>query len=65
MYEDEITIDIDRLRADMCAERVDDYLCGGFGDSLMEASDIECASPEELVRMAMQQGINLYNYQVF
>lgn len=37
---------------------------GGFGGALMESFDIENASPEELVDMARENGIDLRRYKV-
>jgi len=56
-----MTIDIDALREDMKQECYGAFFGGGFGGALMESFDIEDASPEELVRMAQRQGINLNN----
>lgn len=64
MYQESITIDIDRLREDMKAECLGAYFGGGFGGALMEAIDIESAEPEELVEIAMSQGIDLRDYKV-
>ena len=63
MYDDEITIDIDKLRSDMHDKCMGAYLGGGFGGALIESFDVDNASPEELVRMAQQAGIDLYKYQ--
>ena len=59
-----ITIDIDRLRDDMRGECLGAYYGGGFGGALSESFDIDCATPDKLVEMAQQQGINLRKYEV-
>jgi len=64
MYEERITIDVDKLRKDMHDECMGAFFGGGFGGALMEASDIECASDAEIVEMAKREGINLRKYQV-
>ena len=40
------------------------FFGGGFGGALIEAIDIERASDEELVDMALKQGIDLRKYEV-
>ena len=64
MYEETITIDVDRLRNDMRDECLGAYFGGGFGAALIESFDIDRATPEQLVEMARNQGINLRNYKV-
>lgn len=57
-----VTIDIRRLREDLCSEDLGAYFGGGFGGALMEAFDIDNATPEELVRIAQDKGVDLQNY---
>lgn len=64
MYEEQITIDVDRLRADMKSECLGAYFGGGFGAALVEASDISSASPEKLVNMALNSGVDIMKYRV-
>lgn len=64
MYDEYITIDVDRLRGDMRDECLDAYFGGGFGVALIESFDIDRATPEQLVEMAQSQGIDLRRYQV-
>ena len=64
MYEETITIDVDRLRNDMRVVCLGAYFGGGFGAALIESFDIDRATPEQLVEMARNQGINLRNYKV-
>ena len=59
-----VTIDIDRLRDDLRSEDLGAYFGGGFGGALMEAFDIDRATPEELVKIAQDKGINLRRYVV-
>lgn len=57
-------IDIDALREDMKNDDLGAFFGGGFGGALVEASDIECASDEEVVRMAQEKGIDISKYEV-
>ena len=61
MYQETITIDVDRLRDDMRDECLGAYFGGGFGAALIESFDVDRASSEELVEMAQNQGIDLDN----
>ena len=64
MYQETITIDVDRLRNDMRDECLGAYFGGEFGAALIESFDVDRATPEQLVEMAQRQGIDLRNYQV-
>ena len=64
MYQETITIDIDRLRDDMRDECLGAYFSGGFGAALIESFDVDRATPEQLVEMAQNQGVNLRDYQI-
>ncbi len=57
-------IDVDKLREDMLNEDYGAFFVGGFGGALAESVEIERASDEELVDMALQQGIDLRKYEV-
>ncbi|MBR0455808.1 MAG: hypothetical protein IJJ01_04000 [Firmicutes bacterium] len=57
-------IDVDKLREDMRNEDLAAFFGGGFGGALVEAIDIERASDEELVDMALKQGIDLRKYEI-
>ncbi|MCI9636399.1 MAG: hypothetical protein HFG77_08395 [Hungatella sp.] len=59
-----MTIDIEKLREDLKEECLGAFYGGGFGGALMESFDIENASPEELVDMARENGIDLRRYKV-
>ncbi len=59
-----MTIDIEELREDMLQECYGAAFVGRFGGAFLEASDIENASPDELARIAQQQGIDLRRYAV-
>ena len=57
-------IDIDKLRKDMLDNCYGAFFVGDFGGALVESVDIEKATDEELVEMAMRQGIDLSKYEV-
>ena len=57
-------IDIEKLRKDMKEDCYGTYFGGRFGGALIEAFDVEKASPEKLVAMAQRKGIDLSNYEV-
>jgi hypothetical protein len=59
-----ITIDIDRLREDLRDDYLGAFYGGGFGGALMESFDIDRATPEELVQLAQDRGIDLRRYVV-
>lgn len=59
-----ITIDIDRLRNDLMSENLAGYFGAGLGGMLIEAMDIRRMSPERLVQLAQNQGIDLRRYLV-
>ena len=59
-----VTIDIERLREDLRSEDLGAYWGGGFGGALMEAFDLDRATPEELVQIAQDRGFDLRRYMV-
>lgn len=63
MQNESITVNVDKLRDDLRNEAYGAYFGGGFGGTLIEAFDVERASDEKLVEMAVRQGIGLYKYQ--
>lgn len=58
----QIRIDIDALRDDLFQDCYGGYFAGGFGGALIEATDIEKASPQELIKIAENKGIDLTKY---
>jgi len=58
-----MTIDIEELREILKQESYGAFFGGGFGGPLMEISDIDRASPEELVAIAQRNGIDLSKYE--
>ncbi|MCF0185218.1 MAG: hypothetical protein HUJ98_01860 [Bacteroidaceae bacterium] len=65
MYDETITVDVDRLRDAMREECLGAYFGGGFGAALFDAYDVDRATPEELVQMAVDQGLDLRDYQAY
>ena len=59
-----MTIDIEKLREDLKQECYGAFFGGGFGGALMESFDVEKASPEKLVKMAQENGLDLRKYEV-
>ena len=64
MYQETITIDVDRLRDDMRDECLGAYFGVGSGTAFVESFDVDRATPEKLVEMAQSQEIDLRKYQV-
>lgn len=64
MNGEKIEIDIDELRRDMLNDSYGAFYGGGFGGALIEAFDVENASPKELVKLAQRKGIDLRKYQI-
>ena len=52
------------VREDLRSEDLGAYFGGGFGGALMEAFDVDRATPEELVQIAQERGIDLGRYVV-
>ena len=59
-----MTIDIEKLREDLKQECYGEFFGGGFGGALMESFDVEKASPEKLVKMAQENGLDLRKYEI-
>ena len=55
---------LEKLREDLKRDSYGAFFCGGFGGALMEAMDIDRASPKELVELALEKGIDLRKYEV-
>ena len=62
MSETIVTIDIERLREDLKSEDLGAYFGGGFGGAQMEVFDIDNATPEELMQIAQDKGVDLQKY---
>lgn len=64
MSEITIRVDTDRLRRDLKEALYGAYYGGGFGGAMMQAIDLDSATPQELADLAQEQGINLRRYEV-
>lgn len=62
--EETITIDVERLRTDLCKECFGASFGGNYGGALLESSDVESASPGQLIAIAQNYGLDLRKYQV-
>jgi len=61
-YEENVKIDIEKLRDDLREESLGAYFAAGYGGALIESFDINKASPEELIDIAYRYGIDLNEY---
>ena len=59
-----MTIDIEELREDLKQDSYGAFFGGGYGGAMMEAIDIDRASPRKLVELALERGIDLSKYEV-
>lgn len=59
-----MTIDVEKLREDLKQECYGAFFGGGFGGALIESFDIGRASPEDLIEIAENKGIDLRDYQI-
>lgn len=61
--ENDMGIDIEKLRKHMIDNDYALYFTGDFGGAIAEMADVENASDEELIEMAKRQGIDLKKYE--
>ncbi len=59
-----MSIDIEKLRETLKQECYGAFFGGGYGGALIEAGDVERASPEDLIEMAERNGIDLMKYKI-
>ncbi len=57
-------LDIKKLKEDLIKLKEEEYYLGGFGSSLIEITEIESASDESLIEIAMNNNFNISNYLV-
>lgn len=60
----EVTINVETLREAVKQECYGACFGGGFGGGMVEASDIEYASPQQLADIAVQMGIDITRFVV-
>lgn len=58
-------IDVDRLRSDLVSECEAAYFVGGFGASIIDMDEIENATDEEVVTIALNNRVNLNKYKKY
>ena len=56
-------IDIEKLRDDLKMNCYGAFYEGGFGGALIQSFDLEQASPQTLIKIAQDYGVNLEQYQ--
>lgn len=57
-------LDIKKLKEDLIKLKEEEYYLGGFKTSLIEITEIESASDESLIEIAMNNNFNISNYLV-
>ena len=62
MYEDANRINTEKLRNDLENDLMGAFFGGGYGGAFVQVSDVRRASPDELIRIAKQQGLNINDY---
>lgn len=56
-------IDFETLREALAQECCGAFFGGGFGGAMAQLSEIQNASPEELLSLAQELGIDLSNFE--
>ncbi|MGI5874351.1 MAG: hypothetical protein ACOX8R_06805 [Bacillota bacterium] len=56
-------IDVEALREELKRQCLAAFFGGGFGGALVSSFEIENASPEALIDIALRQGIDLREYE--
>lgn len=62
MYSGNNSIDVKRLRRDLQNQALGAYFGGGIGPALIDASNIDRASDDEVIRIAKRMGVDLRRY---
>ena len=57
-------LDIDALRQDLIEENLGAFFVGGYGGAIIENSDIENASPSEIIEIAESRGIDTRRFEI-
>lgn len=65
MYIDIDEIDVDRLRDDLISDCEAAYFVGGFGGAIIDMDEVENATDEEVVKLAIQNRIDINNYKKY
>ena len=56
-------MDIEGLRNEIKQDSYGAFFGGGFGGAIFEASSVDKASPEKVVKMAQDKGIDISKYE--
>ena len=56
-------VDIERIRKDLLENSYGAFFVGGYGGAMIEAHDIKNMSADELIELAIEQGLDLNKYQ--
>ena len=56
-------VDIEEIRRDLIENSHGAFYIGGFGGAMVEVQDIKRMSPDEIISLAKEQGLNLEKYQ--
>jgi hypothetical protein len=64
MYNETIIIDVDKLRKDMLQQCYGAFFGGGYGGAIIKSADIKRASNEELIELALKQGVDIRKYTI-
>ena len=57
-----MNIDIEKLREDIKQDYYGAFFGGGFGGALMESFDVGKASPQKLIEIAEEKGVEIRKY---
>jgi hypothetical protein len=56
-------VDVERIRKDLLENSYGAFFIGGYGGAMIEAHDIKNMSADELIELAIEQGLDLNKYQ--
>ena len=59
-----MTIDLDALREALEREGCGAFYGGGFGGAMVQATEVKEASPEELIALAEEMGLDLSRFEI-
>ncbi len=59
-----MTIDLDVLREALERECCSAFYGGGFGSAMVQATEVKEASPEELIALAEEMGLDLSRFEI-
>ena len=52
-------VDVERIRKDLLENSYGAFFIGGYGGAMIEAHDIKNMSADELIELAIEQGLDL------